>query len=112
MRKQKVGSAEPPSGWLTTIKAWQEADPVLQLVGTWTERPSWAEIARERPEVKYFWSRWSQLRKIDGVWYYRWKEPRGEDRWESDCSSGRAAHYLERNITMLILPDTLEWKKP
>ena len=82
MRKQKVGSAEPPSGWLTTIKAWQEADPVLQLVGTWTERPSWAEIARERPEVKYFWSRWSQLRKIDGVWYYRWKEPRGEDRWK------------------------------
>ena len=55
---------------------------MLQLVGTWTERPSWAEIARERPEVKYFWSRWSQLRKIDGVWYYRWKEPRGEDRWK------------------------------
>ena len=31
-----------------------------------------AEISRERPELKYYWSRWEQLKLEDGIWYYRW----------------------------------------
>lgn len=73
-RKNKVTTGPDPSSWMKEIQRWQEEDPDLQVVGTWRERPKWVEIAREKPEVKYYWSRWDQLQQRDGIWYYKWEE--------------------------------------
>ena len=82
-RKQRAANIATSNEWMAEIRKWQEADPDLQVVGTWAQRPSWAEIARERAEVKYYWSRWNQLQRKDGVWYYHWKEAVGESQWKA-----------------------------
>ena len=82
LRKLKGGSEVVTNDWMSEIRSWQEADPDLLVLGTWRERPNWAEIARERPELKYYWSRWKQLKQQDGLWYYKWKEATGQDRWK------------------------------
>ena len=82
-RKQKAAGLVSPNKWMAEIREWQAADPDLQVVGTWAQRPSWTEIARERAGVKYYWSRWNQLQRRDGIWYYHWKEAGGDDRWKA-----------------------------
>ena len=83
-RVRKLKLAKPPetNEWLAQVRKWQEDDPDLQIVSTWGEKPRWEEIARERPEVKYYWSRWDQLRKEDGLWRYQWKDPQGQGQWK------------------------------
>jgi hypothetical protein len=74
---------QPDQNWgMEEIRKWQEEDPDLRVVGAWTERPAWVEIARERTAVKYYWSRWKQMQKRDGIWYYQWKEATGSDKWK------------------------------
>ena len=64
IRKLKGGSEVVTNDWMSEIRSWQEADPDLPVLGTWRERPNWAEIARERPELKYYWE---QLKQQDGL---------------------------------------------
>ena len=80
-RKQKVPELVLNT-WMIAIKEWQLQDPDLKQVSMWTERPGWAEISRERPELKYYWSRWEQLKQEDGIWYYRWKNGSGSIIWK------------------------------
>ena len=80
-RKQKVPE-QVLNTWMIAIKEWQLQDPDLKQVSMWTERPGWAEISRERPELKYYWSRWEQLKQEDGIWYYRWKDGSGSIIWK------------------------------
>lgn len=72
--RRTVGPPPTQNSWMEEIQKWQAEDPDLKIVGTWTERPTWAEIVRERPEIKYYWSRWAQLQQRDGIWYYKWNE--------------------------------------
>ena len=76
LRSNKVTPPSTPTSWMQEIQKWQEEDSDLTVVKTWTQRPKWDEIARESPEVKYYWSRWSQLQRKDGIWYYKWEDSR------------------------------------
>ena len=74
-RRRRLNVPEPPplNTWMEAIKTWQQKDPVLKTISTWEKRPSWADISRESPGVKYYWARWEQLRQQNGILYYSWK---------------------------------------
>jgi hypothetical protein len=76
-RNQKVPEPPPLNEWIKAIQAWQEEDTILRTLNAWEEKPNWADVSRASPEIKYFWSRWNQLKKQDGIWYYQWKEEHG-----------------------------------
>ena len=78
VRKQRDPDPLPSTEWMKEIKEWQTDDRDLQIVSSWTERPRWAEIAQESTTVKYWWARWVQLERSEGVWYYKWKTPSGD----------------------------------
>ena len=87
-----------PNEWMVEIKQWQEADPDLQVLETWAQRPSWGEIARERAEIKYYWSKWNQLKKEGGIWYYQWREAVGDGQWKAIVPPvGRASILREHH---------------
>ena len=48
--------------WQLKISQEQETDPVLGVIKEWKDRPSWEEVARGTPELKYYWSHWDQLK--------------------------------------------------
>ena len=97
-RRQKAATMAIPNEWMVEIKQWQEADPDLQVLETWAQRPSWGEIARERAEIKYYWSKWNQLKKEGGIWYYQWREAVGDGQWKAIVPPvGRASILREHH---------------
>ena len=48
----------------------------------WTEKPPWEEVSSESADIKYLWSRWTNLKKRSGLWYYKWELAEGEMQWK------------------------------
>jgi hypothetical protein len=44
----------------------------------WETKPTWQQVSGEGPEVKYYWARWEQLKKKEGLWWYQWHDPTGK----------------------------------
>ncbi|GBL92594.1 hypothetical protein AVEN_123772-2 [Araneus ventricosus] len=52
--------------------------PILKMKLNWADRPSWQEIARERPATKRYWALWNSLYLKDGVLYCNWESNDGD----------------------------------
>jgi hypothetical protein len=73
IRQRRKKQQNTVSSWERDIKSWQDQDINLQKVASWETKPSWAEVSAENTEVKYYWSRFHQLEKQNGMWKYMWK---------------------------------------
>jgi len=62
-------------------KAQGEDEDIRQIMG-WTEKPPWEEVSSESADLKYLWSRWTNLKKRSGLWYYKWELAEGEMQWK------------------------------
>ena len=79
----QTGEVEPVSeSWTQTLQKAQMEDEDLQIAEDWGEKPPWEEVAPESEGVKYLWSRWTNLEKKDGLWYYRWELADGTKQWK------------------------------
>ena len=58
--------------WQQKIVQEQEVDPVLGVIREWKDRPSWEEVARGTPELKYYWTHWNQLKRKNQVLKMKW----------------------------------------
>ena len=67
--------------WVDQIRKDQEEDATLKIINGWREKPSWEEVATESQQVKFWWARWPQLERREGIWYYEWRE-KGERIWK------------------------------
>ena len=61
------------------VKEAQETDAVINEINRWNEKPDWDTVCMKNREVKMLWSRWTQLKKEDEVWYYQWINQRSEE---------------------------------
>ena len=83
--------------WTSRLKQWQKHDPTLQTLSKWEERPKWEEVAGAPTEVKYYWSRWKQLKREDGMWQIKWYDPGGIERWKIIVPSSQASTILHEH---------------
>lgn len=49
-----------------------DGDAFLERMEDWQER-AWEEVAAVEAEVEIYWSRWNQIKREKGIWYYLWK---------------------------------------
>ena len=55
------------------VREAQERDEALKIVRQWRQKPTWEEVARFGPGVKFWWARYDRLKERDGVWFYQWE---------------------------------------
>ena len=63
--------------WLTDA---QKNDPHIHTIEQWKERPPWNEVKDKSEDIRFYWSRWQQIRKEGGIWQIKWRKNR-KDTW-------------------------------
>ena len=67
--------AELPRLWdIDDIAVATQADPTLEKLLAWKNRPQWEQIVSEGPELKFYWQHWHLWRTdARGLVWYRWE---------------------------------------
>ena len=71
--------------WVDQLTRSQQEDDLFGILDKWREagsRPSWNEVSRLGKRVIYWWSRWKQLKKEHGLWWYAWIGDKHRIHWK------------------------------
>ena len=71
--------------WTKKLARSQQEDDLLQTLDKWNDegqRPSWNEVSKSGKKVIYWWSKWKQLKKEHGLWWYAWIGDKHRIHWK------------------------------
>ena len=80
-RRQQMKEEKNKTTQMSWLLQEQKEDISLQEINTWIQRPEWKEMRGKTAELRNYWSRWTQLKKEDGLWQYKWIDGR-QERWK------------------------------
>lgn len=84
---------------LSEIEKEQTNDVILCCVREWKEKnmkPSWPEVSKHCPELKYYWNRLESFEIKDGILSRKWESDKGDQIvWQTVVPSSLRAKVLE-----------------
>ena len=82
--------------WMKKIGTAQEEDVSLGQMEDWEDRPAWEEISAAGAELKIYWSRWNQIERREGIWYYLWKQEH-KNKWKIIVPAAMREEIMEEH---------------